>query len=143
MNMGEKNNIVPSGNRQPTIVQQQITAYSGPIPDPQAFARYEQILPGSADRILKMAEQQADHRHQLEKRVVIGNQRRDLAGLVLGFVIAFMGIGGSIYLLANDKNLQGFLLGGGVLGSLVGTFVYGKKTKEKDLDEKRQMAERP
>lgn len=30
--------------------------YSGPIPPPEALARYEEIQPGAADRIIKMAE---------------------------------------------------------------------------------------
>lgn len=35
--------------------------YSGPIPPPQALEYYEQILPGAADRILKMAEDNANN----------------------------------------------------------------------------------
>ena len=31
--------------------------YSGPLPDPSAFAAYDSVLPGAADRILAMAEQ--------------------------------------------------------------------------------------
>lgn len=33
--------------------------YSGPIPPPNIIKGYEQVLPGSADRILKMAEKQS------------------------------------------------------------------------------------
>lgn len=38
-----------------------VRSYSGPIPSAEEFARYEEALPGSADRLLSMAEQeQAD-----------------------------------------------------------------------------------
>lgn len=41
--------------------------YSGPIPPPDIIKDYENILPGSADRIISMAEKQADHRRDIEK----------------------------------------------------------------------------
>lgn len=34
---------------------------SGPLPDPEELAGYERLIPGSADRIFKMAEKQQDH----------------------------------------------------------------------------------
>lgn len=37
-------------------------AYSGPLPVPQHFEQYEKILPGSADRILAMAEKEQQYR---------------------------------------------------------------------------------
>ena len=36
--------------------------FAGPIPPPPIMKRYEEILPGSANRILKMAENQSEHR---------------------------------------------------------------------------------
>ena len=44
--------------------------YSGPIPPPEALARYEEIQPGAADRILKMAEKQQEHRMALETKAI-------------------------------------------------------------------------
>jgi uncharacterized membrane protein len=40
--------------------------FTPPMPrldEPEALGKYEQICPGSADRIIKMAEGQAAHRH--------------------------------------------------------------------------------
>ena len=37
---------------------EQVEQYSGPIPHPSIVERYERTLPGSADRILSMAEEQ-------------------------------------------------------------------------------------
>lgn len=40
-----------------TVVTKRLTAsYSGPLPHPSSFQQYEDTLPGSADRILKMSE---------------------------------------------------------------------------------------
>src|SRR5687768_13622143 len=42
------------------------TTYSGPIPPPAILRGYEDIVPGSADRIMGWAESQTKHRHKLE-----------------------------------------------------------------------------
>ena len=38
------------------------SAYSGPLPAPATIKKYENILPGSAERIFKMAEKEQAHR---------------------------------------------------------------------------------
>ncbi|PIQ30327.1 MAG: hypothetical protein COS35_13425 [Zetaproteobacteria bacterium CG02_land_8_20_14_3_00_50_9] len=40
--------------------------HSGPLPAPEDFAKYENILPGAAERILSMAENEARHRHTID-----------------------------------------------------------------------------
>ena len=42
--------------------------FTGPIPPPSMMEQYEKTLPGSADRILNMAENQSEHRQSLEKK---------------------------------------------------------------------------
>ncbi|MBI1739603.1 MAG: DUF2335 domain-containing protein [Acidobacteriales bacterium] len=51
----------------------EVSRFSGPLPHPEDLAKYEQVLPGSADRIIRMAERQAEHRQNLEKTVVLSN----------------------------------------------------------------------
>lgn len=36
--------------------------FSGPLPPPQILGQYDEVLPGAAERILRMAEKQQDHR---------------------------------------------------------------------------------
>lgn len=50
-----------------TMVQR---VHSGPLPAPDTYGHYEQVLPGSAERILAMAEKEQDHRHRSEGRVI-------------------------------------------------------------------------
>ena len=40
--------------------------FSGPIPPPSIIEGYERGLPGSADRIITMAEKQSEHRQRKE-----------------------------------------------------------------------------
>ena len=54
----------PAKARSQLVFEAQIS--SGPIPAPTVLSDYEAVLSGSADRIIKMAEQQQLHRHNLE-----------------------------------------------------------------------------
>ena len=44
--------------------------FAGPIPPPSMMKQYEETLEGSADRILKMAENQSEHRQSMEKQTL-------------------------------------------------------------------------
>ena len=43
-------------------VQETVTIHAGPLPPPEILREYDQALPGLADRIVSMAEGQANHR---------------------------------------------------------------------------------
>jgi uncharacterized membrane protein len=45
-------------------------SYSGPLPLPQQLQGYEEIVPGAADRIIRMAEKQSAHRIEIESKVI-------------------------------------------------------------------------
>jgi uncharacterized membrane protein len=76
--------------------------YSGPLPAPELFRQYDEVLPGAAERILKMAEREAAHRHEMEQMGVYGSLRQIgrgqtfalivfLGAIVAGVVIALSG----------------------------------------------------
>jgi uncharacterized membrane protein len=46
----------PPEKGQVVKIERQISQFSGPLPAPEILQRYETILPGSAERILAMAE---------------------------------------------------------------------------------------
>lgn len=118
-----------------TVLQQ---SYSGPLPPPAALEKYDQVLPGSAERILSMAESQHRHRQNLELNVVNSNISAQRLGVILGFVIAMTTILGGIYLVATGKPASGLAAIITPLAALVGVFVYGKREQHQQLDEKRQ-----
>jgi uncharacterized membrane protein len=41
--------------------------FRGPLPPPELLEHYEKVLPGGAERIFRMAENEQEHRHALEK----------------------------------------------------------------------------
>lgn len=121
----------------PVRVAAQISrTFSGPLPPPEILQRYNEIVPGAADRIIKMAENQHHHRQALEKSVVDSNVFSQKIGLGLGFVIAMTAIGGGIWLSAIGKSGSGLTAIIGALAALVGVFVYGKVQQSKELADK-------
>lgn len=61
--------------------------FSGPIPPPSIIKGYEEIMPGTAERIIVMAENQAKHRQEMEKIMVNAEARDSLLGVVFAFIL--------------------------------------------------------
>lgn len=114
------------------------TRFSGPLPPPEALARYEQILPGAADRITRMAEAQSAHRQGIETKVVDSNIAREKTGQWLGAGLYLFTIAAGTWLIAQGYNTGGLAT---VISSSVGAvsiFVIGIRRRGKELEEKRQ-----
>lgn len=117
--------------------QVQRTTFAGPLPPPTLFAEYDRIVPGGAERLLKMAENQSEHRQLLEKSVIKSDIKKSYLGVIFGFLIGMTGLCLSGYVILHGHDLAGSALGGTSLISLVSVFVYGKRGKEKELAHKR------
>ena len=116
----------------------EISRYSGPLPPPEDLAKFEQILPGSADRIIRMAEQQAAHRQELEKIAVRSNAIVQRWGLVCAFIIAMTAICGGIWLSLRGMSGVGLAAIVGALAALVSVFVYGRASQKEERRQKEQ-----
>lgn len=104
--------------------------HSGPLPDPQSLSSYDQLIPNGADRIMKMAEKQQDHRMRIE-RTAIGRQTfQSFIGQIFGFLIGLSGIGSGTFLAYNGFTTVGTVIAGGTVVSLVSVFVIGRKSRK-------------
>lgn len=79
------------------------TRFSGPLPSPETLHEFEQVLPGLAERIVRMAEQEADHRRLVERRLV----GLSWAGLVSAATLCLVALIGGMLLLWQGKSLSG------------------------------------
>lgn len=61
--------------------------FSGPIPPPSIISGYEDVVPGSADRIIQMAEKQSLHRQQMEAMEMKAAVRDSLLGVIFAFLL--------------------------------------------------------
>jgi uncharacterized membrane protein len=99
------------------------TTFSGPIPLPTHLREYEQVLPGSADRIVAMAEAEAHHRRTSEGRLI----RLSEWGLVAALLIALVGMIGGLYVTLRGKSLEGMGTIGVTIVALVTVFALRKE----------------
>ena len=76
-----------------------------------------------------MTESQLKHQQSMERTIIFGNSRRAYLGLLAGFIISVLGIGGGIYLINSGHDWAGLSLAGINLTGLAGVFVYGAKVR--------------
>jgi uncharacterized membrane protein len=63
--------------------------FEGPIPPAPMVREYEEILPGSCDRIIKLAEKEQDERHKANRKIVNWSIFRKVVGLFFGAAMVF------------------------------------------------------
>lgn len=80
------------------------------LPEPEELAKYEKIIPGGAERILELAEQQAAHHQEVEARQLETSAKLKLVKQIITFFLA-LGAGalGAALLLAGSE-LAGLLV---------------------------------
>ncbi len=150
---------VPSGNDQvdqaspqdsADLVYKDTTAISferasffeGPLPDPESLAGYEHICPGAADRIIRMAEAQSRHRHEIERAVIASNCKVQERGPLFGFILALIVVAIGTVLTFMGKQTVGLTALIAALASIVIPFVYGKISQGKELAAKKAELEK-
>lgn len=116
------------------VAHAQSVQYVGPTPPPEHVEAYERILPGAAERFLKIAEEEVAHRRKLEDgRLEMAREtartNRLLArwGQWFAFLIAMSGIAGGVYLASNGAEVAGGIIGGGGLVTIILGFLRKSK----------------
>jgi len=121
-------------------VSQTFMLHQGPLPDPATLEGYNRIITDGANRIMKMAEDQAAHRMELEKRVINSQQIQSERGQWLGLAIAIVGLGVALVLGLYGQQVVASVVGGGTVVSLAVAFITGRHTQKKELLQKRPPA---
>jgi uncharacterized membrane protein len=125
------------GGTQASVTVQR-THYEGPLPKAEELQRYEQALPGAADRIITMAEKQAEHRRGLENRIADSNIAREKDGQRLGAGLFVFTVGVGAFLITQGFGTAGLVAIVGAATSAVTVFIVGKKKRDQNLQQKRQ-----
>ena len=100
----------------------QAASFKGPLPPPVLFAQYEEILEGSANRIMELTEREQHHRQSWEM-AVLGLQGGDVRrGQWLGFLLGALGIVAGVICAYLDKPYIAGLSIGTVLAGILTAF---------------------
>lgn len=111
-------------------------SFSGPLAHPRHLREYEDIVPGSAERIIRMAEKALEHRAAMDTKIVdaqIADQVRGMRfGLAaLGAILLFAALFGYWEM----EIVAGLFLGTAVLGSIP-VFVMGRNGSQSESNGK-------
>ena len=130
---------LPQKQLRQQILQVAAEFHSGPLPHPDILAKYNEVIPNGAERMMQAFEKQQEHRQGLEKDVVKGNVKAQSRGQWMGLFVslAVLVLAGYIAHTGNQ------LAGGGVaiadIATLAGVFVYGKHVQRQELGDKRDQ----
>lgn len=107
-------------------------SYEGPIPPPAMLQEYNVVVPDAANRILRMAEQQVEHRQFLEKTVVVGDSKRADRGLWAGLVVTLSLVAGAVFLVSTDHDVAGIAIAALDIVGLASVFIYGTVSRRSE-----------
>lgn len=97
--------------------------HQGPLPTPRLLNGYEEVLPGSAERIVQMAEREQEHRHGQEGRIVGGEIGLKFIGQGFAFASLILMIGLLAYMVYAGAAGQAATLGVVMVTGVIGLFL--------------------
>jgi len=112
------------------------------LPPPETLKKFDEVVPGAAERIIKMAEGQFVHRTELEKLVIKSDVEQSKRGQLFGFAIAVIGFVTAIIAILNGEQWAAGIIGGATLATLAGVFVYGSRSRSKEREEKEKAEDK-
>jgi uncharacterized membrane protein len=101
--------------------------FTGPLPHPDILRGFESVQPGAAERIIRMAENEAIHRQSLERgglRAYVNNER---LGMFCALIVCIIALVGGFYCILNNHPTAGTILSATPLGVIVVAFIQGRK----------------
>lgn len=106
--------------------------FAGPLPHPDTLMGYKEIDISFPDRIMSMAEEDAEHHRKMEEQIIIENFNSNKRGMIFGFIISLVAIGLGAWLISIDKDVYGIAAILTPLVGIAGTFIFGKKKEQEN-----------
>ncbi|WP_083918270.1 DUF2335 domain-containing protein [Methylosarcina fibrata] len=143
--MAKKSTVPNKNSHRQQVVSAQLTNYQGPIPHPDILRGFDQLVPGTAQRLIKLAEDESLHRRRLEALALNSNietqqkqialderqirsvSRSDAIGQIFGFIICLICIASATYLGLKDHEWLAGAIAAIPTGALIKAFILNKK----------------
>ena len=105
--------------------------HTGPLPSPEDFARYEQILPGLANRIVLMSEKSLDSTIESRKTILTTEKKRVLRGQLFAFFLTILFLISSLgTIIAGLSPFLSGSLGLVALAPIIASFLQTRRVKK-------------
>lgn len=123
---------LPEEERQSFLLKIERTEmYSGPLPHPQILKQYAEVSEKFPDEILKMAKEEAEFRHEYDKKEQHMRSRDSLIGMIFSFVLCSLLIVLGTLVALKSSPAAGTILSGLGIGSVVITLIKGTRPDKK------------
>ena len=137
----------------PQVLEASIIAshrrFSGPLPPPEDFERYEAVLPGSTNRILTMAEKEQDHRHVMNRDALgasVDSDRRSFQSHIVSsltyMVVSVCALATLGYAIHSDTPAFGIAGGIALLPVMISVLRGVVQSRQRSDDQNSNMTER-
>ncbi len=108
------------------------TAYQGPLPSPEILQGFDNVLPGAAERILKMAENEQLNRHKCDNKIVNIHVVATFLGMLFAITSVAL-IGYLVYqCIIHGLERAAYTIGVGSMAAVAGVFIWFRKAGKKD-----------
>jgi uncharacterized membrane protein len=123
----------PKNANNPVTTQALYAQFSSPLPPPELLQSYEHLLPGTIERIIKLAETQSIHRQKQEDESLNANirhlERTDneaKRGQWFAFILVSLGIIGAVICAFIHAEIVGSIIGGASIVTVALAFINGR-----------------
>lgn len=103
--------------------------FSGPLPPPQVLQGYEDTLPGAAERILHMAEQEQKHRHGFDDELGRSVTRQQERGQIFAFLLGAGALGLAAFMVWSGHPGYAITTTIAAIGTLAASLIYRRRAK--------------
>lgn len=108
-------------------------SFRGPLPAPEDFKAYGEVIPDAPERILCLMEQQVEHRISTERNIVTSGLKESRRGQWMGYSIVVILIGLSTLLAFYGHDVTAGIMITAAIGLAV-VFVLKQNPHEKEQD---------
>ena len=111
--------------------------FRGPLPAPEDFKAYGEVIPDAPERILCLMEQQVEHRISTERNIVTSGLKESRRGQWMGYsiVVILIGLSTLLALCGHDLTAVG-MIAAAIALAVVFVLKQNPRTKEQDEVEK-------
>ena len=88
----------------------QEASFSGPLPPSAMFREYDEAMPGSANRLLELTENQQAHRHNWELTALHASISHTKRGQWFGFIVSMVALVAAIVLALMGRTVVGGIM---------------------------------
>jgi len=116
--------------QQQVVLQHQ--TWQGPLPPPEQLAQFNQIVPGAAERILAMAEEEGRHTRAVQATALQAAVRSQFLGQGFAFLIAIGGMVAAYLLAMHGHDGVASIIAGTTITTIVVAFLQARKQSKSE-----------